>query len=366
MRIVKNSQIELEEFLEFGREMLSCASIHRRKNDEEIRGNKRIKSEDDDDVDCEERIVCVTSGVSYLGLAIVNRLLARGYSVRVLVHSEEDLGKLREMETRGEMRGSETKIGAVVTKLSEIESLVEAFDGCCGVFHTSAFIDPVGLSGYSKSMAEIEVKASKNVMEACARTASVKKCVLTSSLLACIWRDTSQDDLSSVINQDCWSDESICIEKKLWCALGKLRAEKASWKIAAERGLKLTTICPALITGPEFCCRNSTATIAYLKGAQEMYADGLLATIDVQSLAESHVHVFEAMNKKRALGRYICFDRTIQGEEEAEKLAEKTGIPTNMIIGNASSSDLQPRFKLSDSRISNLMSRPVFPCYNES
>ena len=53
---------------------------------------------------------------------------------------------------------------------------------------------------------------------------------------------------------------------QLWYALGKMRAEKAAWRIANERGLKLTTICPALITGPEFCRRNPTATIAYLKG----------------------------------------------------------------------------------------------------
>jgi len=45
-----------------------------------------------------------------------------------------------------------------------------------------------------------------------------------------------------------------------------MRAEKAAWRISDERGLKLTTICPALITGPEFCNRNPTATIAYLKG----------------------------------------------------------------------------------------------------
>lgn len=53
---------------------------------------------------------------------------------------------------------------------------------------------------------------------------------------------------------------------QLWYALGKMRAEKAAWRIAKEKGLKLTTICPALITGPEFCPRNPTSTIAYLKG----------------------------------------------------------------------------------------------------
>ena len=55
---------------------------------------------------------------------------------------------------------------------------------------------------------------------------------------------------------------------QLWNALGKMRAEKAAWRIANERNLKLTTICPALITGPEFCRRNPTATIAYFKGTK--------------------------------------------------------------------------------------------------
>lgn len=36
--------------------------------------------------------------------------------------------------------------------MTEIESLLEAFEGCRGVFHTSAFIDPAGLSGYTVSL----------------------------------------------------------------------------------------------------------------------------------------------------------------------------------------------------------------------
>ncbi|CAH2076029.1 unnamed protein product [Thlaspi arvense] len=33
--------------------------------------------------------------------------------------------------------------------LTETESLMKAFDGCAGVFHTAAFVDPAGISGYS-------------------------------------------------------------------------------------------------------------------------------------------------------------------------------------------------------------------------
>lgn len=61
------------------------------------------------------------------------------------------------METSGEMRGTNNRIGIVMAKLYEAEGLSDVFSGCCGVFHTSAFIDPAGLSGYSVSFAFIQL-----------------------------------------------------------------------------------------------------------------------------------------------------------------------------------------------------------------
>lgn len=64
----------------------------------------------------------------------------------------EDIENVREME-RGERRMSNDKaISAVMAKLTETESLSEAFNGCRGVFHTSSFVDPAGLSGYTVSL----------------------------------------------------------------------------------------------------------------------------------------------------------------------------------------------------------------------
>ncbi|XWS30365.1 hypothetical protein CRYUN_Cryun24cG0110800 [Craigia yunnanensis] len=356
----QDEENERREFESFRQTLVAFASLERRKENGEFKSLSSHYA----NVDLEDKLVCVTCGVSFLGLALVNRLLLHGYSVRVIVDNQEDVEKLREMEISGEMLACKNKISVVMAKPTEIQGLMEAFDGCQGVFHTSAFADPAGISGYSKAMAEIEVKATENVMKACARTPSVRNCVLTSSLLACIWRDSSQHDLPPLVNHDCWSDESLCIDKKLWYALGKLKAEKVAWKIAEEMGLKLTTICPGLITGSEFSYRNPTATIAYLKGAQEMYANGLLATVDGSRLAEAHISVFEAMNRT-AFGRYICFDQVIEREEEAEKFASEIGMPANMICGN--SFDFIPtRFELSNKKLNNLMSKTLRSCYGES
>lgn len=358
MGIVRTEESKKLELEELRRMLVACAGIQRRKDQEEFKGVRVSSKENKDDV--LEKLVCVTSGVSYLGLAIVNKLLLRGYSVRIIVENEEDINMLREMETSGEMRTISNNVSAVMAKLTEVESLAEAFQGCRGVFHTSSFTDPAGLSGYSKSMAEIEVKANENVMNACARTPSVRKCVLTSSLVACLWRDNAQNDVSSVINHDCWSDETLCTDKKLWYALGKLRAEKVAWTIAKENGLKLATLCPGLITGPNFCRRNPTATIAYLKGAQEMYSNGILAIVDVDRLAGAQVCVFEEMDKN-AHGRYLCFDNVI-GRDEAENIARETGMPINKICGNG---DIEARFELSNKKLCCLMSRTLRSCYSE-
>ncbi|KAK6155198.1 hypothetical protein DH2020_009446 [Rehmannia glutinosa] len=318
MGIVILEETRKAELEEFRRMLLSCAAVHRRKDDDGFGGEENALPDRNGDV--LDRMVCVTSGVSYLGIAIVNQLLVNGYSVRIIVDNEE------------------------------VESLIEAFDGCRGVFHTSAFVDPAGLSGYS------------NVVKACGVSPSVRNCVLTSSLLTCIWRDNSLDEVSGLIDHKCWSDESVCVNKKLWYALGKLRAEKAAWDIAKETGLKLATICPGLITGSEFYQRSPTSTLAYLKGVQEMYTYGTLATVDIDSLAKAHVAIFQEM-KKTASGRYICFDKVIEREDELEKLAGETGISASSITGGASCSN-SPRFVLSNAKLSRLMLR-TRRCHNE-
>ncbi|EXC20296.1 Anthocyanidin reductase [Morus notabilis] len=363
MGIVNCEERERMEIEEFRRMVVaSGAATHRRKDHQGFDGSRLIPSSVDDDDLCDrDRPVCVTSGLSFLGIALVNNLLARGYSVRIVVENPEDLEIIQEMET------TNSNISATMARLTDVESLPEAFKDCRGVFHTSSFIDPTGVSGYTKYMVDVEARASENVIKACARTPSVKKCVFTSSLLACLWQDRAQNESnSSVINHDCWSDESVCIDKKLWYALGKIRAEKSAWKVAEESGLNMATLCPGLITGPEFCSRNSTATFAYLKGAEEMYESGVLATMDVDRLAEAHVCVFEALNKTTG-GRYVCFDRVIQEEEDAEKLASEMSMPKTRICGTGSSSfSTDNVFQLSDKKLSSLMSTALRPCYNQS
>jgi hypothetical protein len=82
----ESTRMELEEL---HRMLVAPAGLERRKDEEDQFKEVRVSSEGGMDTnDVEKLVVCVTSGVSYLGLAIVNELLLRGYSVRIIAENQ--------------------------------------------------------------------------------------------------------------------------------------------------------------------------------------------------------------------------------------------------------------------------------------
>lgn len=61
-------------------------------------------------------------------------------------------------------------------------------------------------------MALLEAKGAENVIEACGRVRSVKRCILSSSLLASVWQ---RNVVSGVLDESCWTDEEFCRENKV-------------------------------------------------------------------------------------------------------------------------------------------------------
>ncbi|KAF3644631.1 putative proline-rich receptor-like protein kinase PERK8-like [Capsicum annuum] len=260
----------------------------------------------------DRKIVCVTSGNSYFGSQLIMKLLACGYLVRVIIENQANLEDMEEL-IREEMKQLES---IVVARMDDLDGLCNAFRGCHVVFHTSSFIDPRGISGYTERMAFLEAEAAKNVIEACGRAAFVKRCLFTSSLLACIWKG---NDLPNLIDETSWSDEAFCRENKLWLALAKTSAEQAAWRKAREMRVKLVTLCPGLLMAPSFPNAHLETSLPYLKGGDLMLRQGILATEDVSKVAEAHVYVYEDMDYG-ACGRYICFGKIVGTLEEAIQL----------------------------------------------
>lgn len=92
-------------------------------------------------------------------------------------------------------------------------------------------------------------------------------------------------------------------------------------------------------------------------GAQALFMEGMLATVDVNKAAEAHVCVYEAMGSGAAFGRYLCFDHVIRRVEEVAELERQLRAPGRI---SSTASDVgadQPSWcELSRGKLSRLMS----------
>lgn len=85
-----------------------------------------------------------------------------------------------------------------------------------------------------------------------------------------------------------------------------------------------------------------------------MYAEGLLATADVDRVAEAHVCVYEAMAGSAA-GRYIWFDRVVRSDSDAVELCRQAGLAAHLSFV-AGGNDYAPHFHLSNDKLRRLLS----------
>ncbi|XP_026384336.1 cinnamoyl-CoA reductase-like SNL6 [Papaver somniferum] len=81
----------------------------------------------------------------------------------------------------------------------DYESIINALKDCSALFYT--FETPQEQPIFDEFMAEIEVRAAHNVLEACAQTNTMEKVIFTSSVTAVIWGEdhkstTADEELS--------------------------------------------------------------------------------------------------------------------------------------------------------------------------
>jgi hypothetical protein len=101
---------------------------------------------------------------------------------------------------------------------------------------------------------------------------------------------------------------------QLWQALSKTLAEKTAWALAMDRGVSMVSINAGLMMVPDLSITNP-----YLKGAAEMFEDGVFVTVDLDFLADAHICVYEDIS---SYGRYLCFNHVINQSEDALKLGK--------------------------------------------
>ncbi|KAM7259338.1 hypothetical protein ACFE04_015079 [Oxalis oulophora] len=249
--------------------------------------------------------VCVMDASGRLGFGLVDSLLQRGYTVHAAVQND------CHEEQFDVLSCDKEKLKVFVADPFDYQSIVDALKGCSGLFYS--YEPPQDQPNYDEFTAEFEARAAHNVLEACAQTDTVDKVVFASSVTAVIWRDDVKS-ISSDLDEKYWSDINFCRKYKLWHGLSKTLAEKAAWALAMDRGVSIVSINAGLLLEPNLSLSNP-----YLKGAAEMYEDGVFVTVDLNFLVDAHICAFEDIS---SYGRHICFNHVINRHEDTVELTK--------------------------------------------
>lgn len=246
----------------------------------------------------------VTGANGHVGANVVRALLAENRTVRAMV---------RETADRRALDGLDVEI--VKGDLFDRGSLDAALDGCEVVYHVAAL--------YQMAMADpglvtrTAVEGTRNVLEAAAAAGSIRRIVYTSSVAAVGASRTS----TAFRTEEDWNDDA----GSGVYALAKTEAERLAWKVAEERGLAMTAVCPSMVLGPhDWKGTPSTETIAnFLRRGMPFYWDGGLNVVDAEDVGRGHVL---AETRGKPGERYLLTGHNLNMSSLCQTIASLTGL----------------------------------------
>nr|CAD1842678.1 unnamed protein product [Ananas comosus var. bracteatus] len=261
---------------------------------------------------------CVTGGTGFIAAYLVKALLSKGFKVRATVRDPEDEGKVGFLWS---LEGARERLRLVKADLTVEGSFDEAVDGVDGVFHTAS---PVFLT-YDQNVQETlinpAIKGTKNVLDSCSRSSSVRRVVLTSSCSSIRYRDDAT--LISPLNESHWSDTEYCKRYNLWYAYSKILAEQEAWRLAKEYKIDLVVVNPSFVIGPVLAPRPTSTILmilSLLKGDLTEYPNLTIGFVHIDDVVRAHIL---AMEDRRASGRLICSGSVAHWSEIVEMIKAK-------------------------------------------
>ena len=250
--------------------------------------------------------ILVTGGTGYLASWIIKQLLDEGKEVRTTVRNLSQKDKSAHLTALAvKSKGTLTFFEADLLKRG---SFAEAMAGCELVIHTASPFKISGLKNAQKELVEPALEGTRNVLESINSTESVKRVVLTSSIVA-IYGDAVdiQKTASGIFTEADWNFSSSVDHQPY--PYSKTLAERLAWEMVGKQSRwDLLAINPGFIMGPSLSKRtDSTSIEIMIQLATGKFKTGVpsgeMGFIDVRDVAKAHIL---AGFSPTASGRHIC------------------------------------------------------------
>ena len=245
--------------------------------------------------------VCVTGAAGFIASHVITDLLEDGHVVHATVRHLGDDAKRAHLDVLKERYSG--KLQCFEADLLEAGSLDAALEGCDALIHTATAVilaapDP------QKQIIDVAVKGTQNVLDSVARTPSVKRIVMTSSIAAVMSYD--QQDKT-------YTEEDWCTSDDIWLdpyGMGKTQSERLLWRFVDEHAdrVQAVAINPSVVIGPPLAKHHIRSSLSFIRDlvgwSYPACAPMRLHLVDVGDVSKGHVR---ALTSDKAVGQRIIF-----------------------------------------------------------
>ena len=249
--------------------------------------------------------VCVTGASGFIASHLVKQLLDKGYHVKATVRS--DASKYPYLTS---LAGADKRLELVKANLLDNGVFDSIVADCDAVLHTaSPYI--VNVKDPQKDLVDPAVKGTLNVLSSCAKSSSVKRVVLTSSMAAIT--DEPQD--GKIFSEADWNTKSDLKRNPYYYS--KTLAERSAWDFveSSKPGFDLVVINPFMVIGPSLSPGLNESNKIFsdmLSGKYPAIMALIWGIVDVRDVAKAHVL---AMETAGASGRYLVSNEAMKMQD---------------------------------------------------
>ena len=255
--------------------------------------------------------VLVSGGSGYLASHIIQQLLAEGYTVHTTVRNKKNTEKYSHLTDLA--KDSKSELVIFEADLLKPNSFAEAMQQCSHVFHTASPFKIDKIKNPQEELVDPAVNGTKNILETVNATESVKRVVLTSSIVAVMGDAVDAEAIPDrIFTEKVWNTSSGLSHQPY--PFSKTLAEKKAWEIEKEQThWSLVVMNPGFILGPSLTKRKDSTSINFMISMGDgTYKTGVpagnMAIVDVRDVALAHIK--GAFNND-ASGRHILTSDTL-------------------------------------------------------